>query len=83
MFEFGLLVIVITSMNYPAAPNHLGVNHVPKLYSNLRRALRLSDGSFLPMFQRPICLFFLVFIILLILAQLGVFKVLKGKKLAD
>ena len=83
MFVFGLLGIVLTSMNFPAAPFLLGVILGPMLDSNLRRALRLSDGSFLPMFQRPICLFFLAFIILLILAQLGVFKVLKGKKLAD
>ena len=75
--------IVLTSMNFPAAPFLLGVILGPMLDSNLRRALRLSDGSFLPMFQRPICIFFLAFIILLILAQLGVFKVLKGKKLAD
>ena len=83
MFVFGLLGIVLTSLNFPAAPFLLGVILGPMLDSNLRRALRLSDGSFLPLIQRPICIFFLVLIVAIILAQLGVFKFFKGKRIAD
>ena len=37
---------------------------------NLRRALMLSDGSILPFFTRPICIFFLLFILVLVVPQL-------------
>ena len=83
MFVFGLLGVVLTAMKFPPAPFLLGVILGPMLDSNLRRALKLSDGSFAPLFTRPICLFFLALIIFLILAQLGVFKILKGKRIAD
>ena len=83
MFVFGLLGVVLTSMKFPPAPFLLGVILGPMLDSNLRRALKLSNGSFAPLFTRPICIFFLILIVFMILAQLGVFKFLKGKRIAD
>lgn len=80
MFIFGLIGIILTNLHFPAAPFLLGVILGPMCDSNLRRALTLSDGSFLPMIKRPICVFFLILILCMILAQLGVFKKLKGKK---
>ncbi len=77
MFVFGLIGLALSTANFPAAPFLLGVILGPMTDSNLRRGLRLSDGSFLPMFQRPICIFFLVIIIGMILAQFGIFRKLK------
>lgn len=77
MFVFGLIGLALSATNFPAAPFLLGVILGPMTDSNLRRGLRLSDGSFLPLLQRPICIFFLIIIIGMILAQLGVFTKLK------
>ena len=46
---------------------------------NLRRALMLSDGSILPFFTRPICIFFLLFIALLVVQQLPCYPAIKAK----
>lgn len=73
MFVFGLVGIVLSALSFPAAPFLLGVILGPMCDSNLRRALRLSDGSLLPMFTRPICVVFLVVIVFMVLAQFGVF----------
>lgn len=80
MFVFGLVGIVLSNMKFPSAPFLLGVILGSMLDSNLRRALRLSDGSFAPMFQRPICIFFMIFILVILLAQTGVFKLIFRKK---
>lgn len=80
MFWFGLVGLTLSQLSFPAAPFLLGVILGPMTDSNLRRALKLSDGSILPMFQRPICIFFLVIIALMILAQLGVFKKIRAAK---
>ncbi len=80
MFIFGLIGLVLTSLEFPAAPFLLGVILGSMLDSNLRRALKLSNGSFAPMFQRPICVFFLILIIALVLSQFGVFKKIGKRK---
>jgi putative tricarboxylic transport membrane protein len=77
MFVFGLIGLALSATNFPAAPFLLGVILGPMTDSNLRRGLRLSDGSFLPLLQRPICIFFLIIIIGMIFAQLGLFTKLK------
>ncbi|MDR1520252.1 MAG: tripartite tricarboxylate transporter permease [Planctomycetota bacterium] len=80
MFVFGLIGIGMSHMNVPSAPFILGVVLGPMTDSNLRRALRLSDGSFLPMFSRPICLFFLIVCALMVLSQIGLFSRLRRKR---
>ena len=73
MFAFGLVGLVLTYMDVPAAPFLLGVILGPMCDANLRRALRLSDGSLAPMLSRPICIAFLVIIAFMILSQCGWF----------
>jgi len=41
---------------------------------NLRRALILHNGSIVPFFTRPISLFFIIFILVLVLPQFAFFK---------
>ena len=74
MFVFGILGFFLSSMHYPAAPFLLGVILGPMADSNLRRALTLSEGSIMPMLDRPICWIFLIMIVGLILSQTGLFK---------
>jgi putative tricarboxylic transport membrane protein len=80
MFMFGLVGLALSSCDFPVAPFLLGVILGPMADSNLRRALRLSDGSFAPMFARPICVFFLIIITFMILGQTGLLKRFKKAK---
>jgi len=77
MFVFGLMGILLRAVDFPSAPFLLGVILGPMADSNIRRALIISDGSFAPMFERPISLVFLVIIGFMILSQTGVFQTLK------
>lgn len=79
MFVFGLIGFFIAEFSFPAAPFLLGVILGPMFDSNLRRALLLSDGSLLPMFQRPISLIFIALIVIILASQLGVFGRLRRK----
>jgi len=74
MFAFGFVGLFLVHMNFPGAPFLLGVILGPMADTNLRRALTLSDGSILPFFTRPICLFFVVIIAVMIGAQIGLFN---------
>lgn len=80
MFIFGIVGFFLSWAEFPAAPFLLGVILGSMTDSNLRRALTISEGSFLPMFQRPISVVFLIVIIVLILSQFHVFDGLKRKK---
>ncbi len=80
VFIFGLFGTILSCLHFPSAPFLLGVILGSMCDSNLRRALTLSNGSIAPLFQRPICIFFLILIVVMILAQLGVFKKLMRKK---
>ncbi|MDR2391649.1 MAG: tripartite tricarboxylate transporter permease [Planctomycetota bacterium] len=80
MCIFGLIGLGMAYMNVPAAPFILGVVLGPMTDSNLRRALRLSDGSFLPMFGSPICAIFLAACIMMILSQTGLFSWLRRRR---
>lgn len=79
MFVFGLLGVAMRYMHYPSAPFLLGVVMGNMADENLRRALMLSDGSIMPFFTRPICIFFLLFILLLIVQQLPCYPAIKAK----
>ncbi|MDA3958200.1 tripartite tricarboxylate transporter permease [Oceanispirochaeta sp.] len=68
MIFFGILGYLMREMDYPVAPMILGIILGGILDKNLRRALVLSDGSFLPFVSRPICL---VLIFLTIFAIIG------------
>ncbi|SHJ98817.1 tripartite tricarboxylate transporter permease [Paramaledivibacter caminithermalis] len=77
MFIFGIVGLFLAKLNYPAAPFLLGVILGPMADTNLRRALVLSKGSLKPFFTRPISIFFIVLIMVLILSQLNFVKGLK------
>ena len=79
MFVFGLLGIAMSYMKYPSAPFLLGVVMGNMADENLRRALMLHNGSILPFFTRPICIFFLLFILVLVVPQLPFWPKLKAK----
>ncbi len=80
MFVFGMIGILIMNLDMPAAPFLLGVILGPMADSNLRRGLKLSNGSLLPIIQKPICIFFLLIIIFMILQQVGVIDSLLSKR---
>lgn len=82
MFVFGVIGFFLAELKFPAAPFLLGVILGPMADKNLRRALTLTNGSFTPMFQRPICLVFMALILILVLSQFGVFGKLKQKMAA-
>lgn len=82
MFVFGIVGFFMSAAEFPGAPFILGVILGNMTDSNLRRALTISSGSFLPMFQRPISLVFLTVIILLVLSQFKIFDRLFKKKQA-
>ncbi|MGD9326628.1 MAG: hypothetical protein PVG26_21605, partial [Desulfobacterales bacterium] len=48
---------------------------------NLRRALMVSQGSFLPVFTRPVALVLFLVIVWTVLSQFPLFKSLKDKLL--
>ena len=81
MFAFGFVGLFLSHMKLPSAPFLLGVILGPMADTNLRRALTLSDGSIVPFFTRPICLFFAVIILLMIAAQMGLFSRLRSKEI--
>lgn len=81
MFAFGFVGLFLSHMKFPSAPFLLGVILGPMADTNLRRALTLSDGSILPFFTRPICLFFAVIILLMIAAQMGLFSRWRSKEI--
>ena len=83
MFGFGFVGLFLAHMKFPSAPFLLGVILGPMADTNLRRALTLSDGSILPFFTRPICLFFAIIIALMISAQLGLFDRWAAKDVSE
>ena len=74
MFVFGLVGVALSNFEFPASPFLLGVILGSMADQNLRRGLRISKGSLLPMLQRPICVVFLIVNLLMILSQTGIFK---------
>ena len=70
MFWFGILGILMRQMKYPAAPFLLGIILGNMADENLRRSLILNHGDFSSFFTRPISLFFVIFILVILLPQL-------------
>lgn len=74
MIPVGIICYFLSEMGYPIAPLVIGVILGPMADENLRRALMVSQGSFEPMFTRPVCLVLLLVIVLTILNQFDFFK---------
>ena len=74
MIPIGILAYFMTEMGYPIAPMVIGVILGPMADENLRRALMVSQGSFMPVFTRPVALLLFIIIVYTILSQIPVFK---------
>jgi putative tricarboxylic transport membrane protein len=61
-------------MGYPIAPLVIGVILGPMADENLRRALMVSQGSFAPVFTRPVSLILFIIIVWTIISQFGWYK---------
>ena len=57
---FGIYGMLLQKFDFPVTPLIIGYIVGPIAEQNLRRALILSEGSFVPMFQSPIAVFFLI-----------------------
>jgi putative tricarboxylic transport membrane protein len=79
VFLAGILGILFKKGKYPPAPLVLGIVLGPLVDVNLRRALKASNGDISIFFTRPIALVLVFSIIVLILAQLGVFEAIMKK----
>jgi putative tricarboxylic transport membrane protein len=74
MVPVGLLAYLMQSMDYPIAPLVIGVILGPMADENLRRALMVSQGSFLPFFTRPVALILLIIIVWMFVSQMPFYK---------
>jgi len=81
MLPVGIISYFLTEMGYPIAPLVIGVILGPMADENLRRALMVSQGSFMPIFHRPVSLILLLIIIWTVVSQFKWFKGLKDKLL--
>jgi putative tricarboxylic transport membrane protein len=82
MLPVGIVCYFLTQMGYPIAPLVIGVILGPMCDENLRRALMVSQGSFLPVFQRPVALTLFLIIVWTVISQLGSVKRIKERLLA-
>lgn len=81
MIPIGILAYFMTEMGYPVPPMVIGVILGPMCDENLRRALMVSKGSFLPIFTRPVALILFAVIIYMIISQIPPYKRLEQKVL--
>lgn len=70
----GIVAYFLTEMGYPIAPLVIGVILGPMADQNLRRALMVSGGSFVPMFTRPVSLILFLVIVLTVLSQVPAWR---------
>ncbi|TVR28848.1 MAG: transporter [Spirochaetaceae bacterium] len=74
MIPVGIIAYFLTEMGYPIAPLVIGVILGPMADQNLRRALMVSQGSFMPVFTRPVALILFLVIVLTIVSQFPVYR---------
>jgi putative tricarboxylic transport membrane protein len=79
MIPVGIVSYFLTEMGYPIAPLVIGVILGPMADENLRRALMVSQGSFWPVFTRPVSLGLVLIIAWLVLVQIPSVKALKDR----
>ena len=70
----GFVGFLLSYAKFPAAPLLLGLVLGRMAESNMLRGLLLNNGSFMPIFQRPIAFFFFVVIVFLIVTQIPFVK---------
>ena len=79
MLPVGIISYFLIEMGYPIAPLVIGVILGPMADENLRRALMVSQGSFLPVFTRPVSLILFLIIVWTVVSQFDFYKKLKNK----
>jgi putative tricarboxylic transport membrane protein len=79
MLPVGIISYFLTEMGYPIAPLVIGVILGPMADENLRRALMVSQGSFLPVFTRPVSLILFILIVWTVVSQFQFFRDFKDK----
>ena len=82
MLPVGIISYFLTEMGYPIAPLVIGVILGPMADENLRRALMVSQGSFLPVFTRPVSLILFLIIVWTVVSQFQFFKTFKNELVA-
>ena len=82
MLPIGIISYFLIEMGYPIAPLVIGVILGPMADENLRRALMVSQGSFMPIFHRPVSLILFLIIIWTVCSQFQWYMKLK-KRLTD
>lgn len=79
MLPVGIICYFLTLMGYPIAPLVIGVILGPMADVNLRRALMVSQGSFMPIFERPVSLILFLIIVWTVVSQFKWYKRLLGR----
>ena len=79
MLPVGIISYFLIEMGYPIAPLVIGVILGPMADENLRRALMVSQGSFLPIFTRPVSLVLFLVIVWTVVSQFQVYRNFKDK----
>lgn len=74
MVPVGIAAYFLTEMEYPISPLVIGVILGPMADENLRRAMMVSEGSFLPFFTRPVSVLLIAVILLTVLSQIPAYK---------
>lgn len=74
MLIVGIVSYFLIEMGYPIAPLVIGVILGPMADENLRRALMVSKGSFMPIFERPVALILFIIIIMTFMSQIPAYK---------
>jgi putative tricarboxylic transport membrane protein len=79
MLPVGIISYFLIEMGYPIAPLVIGVILGPMADENLRRALMVSQGSFLPIFTRPVSLVLFLVIVWTVVSQFQTYRHFKDK----
>jgi putative tricarboxylic transport membrane protein len=79
MLPVGIISYFLIEMGYPIAPLVIGVILGPMADENLRRALMVSQGSFLPVFTRPVALVLFLVIVWTVVSQFPAYRQFKNK----
>jgi putative tricarboxylic transport membrane protein len=79
MLPVGIVSYFLIEMGYPIAPLVIGVILGPMADENLRRALMVSQGSFLPVFTRPVSLILFLVIVWTVVSQFPAYRNIKNK----
>ncbi len=81
MLSFGLLGFLLEKASIPLGPFVIGLILGPLAEKNLRSGLMMSDGSLMPLVDRPLCLAFVIIALLTLVWTL--YRELKSKKILD